>query len=92
MNAGVQLVVLFVFVFVSSLGFQAVNGATHSRVRSSILKQTFMETLSELFHFVLFFFQWCAHPSTSTRLQLVSWVEGTSTGQSTPSNWPVLHC
>lgn len=51
MNAGVQLVVLFVFVFVSSLGFQAVDGATHSRVRSSILKQTFMETLSELFHF-----------------------------------------
>lgn len=51
MNAGVQLVVLFVFVFVSSLGFQAVEGATHSQVRSSILKQTFMETLSELFHF-----------------------------------------
>lgn len=89
MNAGVQLVVLFVFVFVSSLGFQAVDGATHSRVRSSILKQTFMETLSELFHF---FFQWCAHLSTSTRLQPVSWVEGTSTEKLPPSNWLVLHC
>lgn len=48
---------------------------------------------SELFRFVLFrFFQWCANLSTSTRLQLVSWVEETLTEQLIPSNWPVPHC